>query len=209
MKKMKPILTVFIRMFLDSTIVGGWILVNPHCYETEIPWIYSVSFSPYQLVQDLLNPHSACNLKSLFTQFVGCEFFNFVLRGTWKRNPEIRSLWYDMMRYDSWICACWYEYHIINLTLEGLEKLEFKIAESLTKLNMARPSIFNLFWSCIPILQVHAKLVSHVLWISTDPLQALGWIWKNVANLRFNNFDVQFARYPGNPWNGENHWVPV
>ena len=68
------------------------------------------------------------------------------------------------MRYVSWICVCWYAYHayhIINLTLEGLEKVEFKIAESLTKLNMSRPSIFNLFWSCIPILQVHAKLVSY------------------------------------------------
>lgn len=66
-----------------------------------------------------------------------------------------------MMRYDFWIYVCWYAYHIINLTLEGLEKVEFKIAESLTKLNMSRPSIFNLFWSCIPILQVHAKLVSY------------------------------------------------
>lgn len=55
------------------------------------------------------------------------------------------------MRYVSWICVCWYAYHIINLTLEGLEKVEFKIAGILDEAQHVKTDcIFNLFWSCYP-----------------------------------------------------------
>ena len=102
--------------------------------------------------------------------------------------------------------------HIIlfNLTLEGLEKVEFKIAESLTKLNMSRPiASLTCFDHASRFFRCMRNWFHIVLWISMDPLQELGWIWKNVANLRFNNLDVHFARYPGNPWNVEHHWDPV
>lgn len=79
------------------SLVDAWILVNPHCYDTEILWIYSVSFSPYQLVQDLLNPHSACNLKSLFTQFVGCKFLQFCSQGHMEKKSwdKMILIWHD------------------------------------------------------------------------------------------------------------------